>query len=287
MNLAATQTPWEVVLGTTSGGSIEFIGGPAGPQGVQGVPGVAGVDGPQGPIGPVAAPLATYFLDAPDAGLINAEVIHRGLAPDRVPASPSTHDDEMVTPVTGYDPAKWTLVNGGTGVLGFDLLGGLRFDLQDDSAWMWIEQSGLNAFTAIAKMCLGTDAGARIVSLGLRLIVAGDVDGSGNPYWRHHGIGYTDSAAVFQVLEGFGTANQGTPLVSTQNGGPQYRQQGWWYFKVVCPGSSATFYVSQDGVSWQKLYGNALPGPCTGIALGAFYHGITPAPAYCQFVRVT
>jgi hypothetical protein len=275
---------WDVVLGNTPGGATIILPGPAGPQGIQGLPGPAGADGPPGPI---AAPDAKYILDEANVALINGIVVHRALGPDRVPVTTNTHDDEMTNVTTGYDPLKWTLINGGTGVLAFDELGGLRFDLQDDSAWMWIEQSGLSSFTAIAKMAMGTDAGARIVSLGLRVIVGGDVDGSGNAYWRHHGIGYTDSAAVFQVFEGFGTASHGSQLASTQTGGPQYRQQGWWYFKVVSTGSFATFYVSENGITWQKIYGNALPGACTGIALGAFYHGVTPAPAYCQFVRVT
>lgn len=125
-------TEWEVVLGHTAGGSVVIVPGPTGATGPQ---------GDQGPVGPIAAPDALYFIDQPDDELINGQVIHRGLGPDRVPASPNAMDDEMTNLTTGYNPLIWTPFNPALEAYSLDEQGGMRVDVTDsDSVFRSIEQ---------------------------------------------------------------------------------------------------------------------------------------------------
>ena len=133
-----SDTPWTIVLGNTVGGSVVILPGPAGESGADGAQGIQGITGP---VGPVAAPTAKYLLDTADAGLINGEVIHRGLGPDRIPSSPDAMDDEMTDPTTGYNPVLWTPFNAASEVYALDDLGGMRVDITDsDSVLRSIEQ---------------------------------------------------------------------------------------------------------------------------------------------------
>lgn len=143
-------TPWTVVLGVVQRAGVSTVfSGPAGPAGLTGPQGPQGV---QGDPGGVVGQDATFFLDSPDAGIVNGLVIHRGLGPDRVPEVPDPADDEMITAGTGYNPAKWDTSLAGTETYHFDEQGGLRIDVTDgDSLLHMIEQDcpdGEFSFTA-------------------------------------------------------------------------------------------------------------------------------------------
>ncbi len=223
---------------------------------------------------------------------MNGIVVHRALGPDRVPTVPNAMDDEMVDPVFGYNPALWTLHNTGTGTVHADPIGGLCFDLKDDSKWVWLEQvmGAGAAYDFRAKVAIGAQATDTNVYLGLAIAVSSD----GSPYyWHTYEIGWNGGQAFFltdvatSVGGGF-PDNTRTNISFTQSGQPQARPQGWWYLRITSPGgvSNATFWVSENGLTWQKLGADNLPGTPDRVRLQAYFHGTSnPAPFYVQWFR--
>lgn len=268
-------TIWEVVLGRTAGGSVVIVPGP------QGAPGDTGPQGPAGADGGVIGADGTFFLDSPDTDIVNAEVIHRGLGPDRVPATPNAMDDEMSFPSFGYNPLIWTEFNIGTVTHHGDALGGFRFDSVDgDSVIHAIEQDlpvgdplDYTAKVSCAAPFPGLAANKEFVGLSLRNLVTGRWD-----LWYH--ARYNQQNEIIRSK-----ANADSTFISdTFSIWPD--PSGFFYLRLKGSSGGMSFMASTNGINWVTLETTALYG---GVPdkIGLFVYGNEDIDwsAYVQWFR--
>lgn len=282
--MALSPAPWDVVLGQLPNGDALVVPGPTGPAGPQGVQGAAGAAGPTGPTGPVAAPLAKYILDTADAGLVNGIVVHRALGPDRVPTSPNAMDDEMVTPVTGYNSGLWTVWNAWpTSVPAFDALGGMRVDVgESDSGFYGIEQpfvfSSGWAFTA--KVCLnalspGPSTNRRFVGISIRNTALARIE-----------LLYASRLSQVSSLI-YSKYNLPTTGISDTRV-TMYDPTDWFYLRARGDASNVITEWSANGIAFNKIDSQPFyTGTPNRIGLFTMSNQVEAWSAYVQWFRRT
>jgi hypothetical protein len=228
---------------------------------------------------------AEYIISATDATLTGAHVVPGALGPDRVPASPSAVDDEMITATTGYDPAKWTKVDTSGEVYSLDANGGCGIVLASTSQMNTLEQAYNPALAHeyIMKVCLSSDENATNSYVGIYFRDSATqhrqwfaISRIGTPQW---------SSLVFNAAATFSS----TVYASAALGGITGRPQDWWYLKLTGDGTKYQFSVSPNGVAWVKIGGlSTYNDPTTPNKIGLFtYQQDHPGSAFVRFWRKT
>lgn len=240
-------TDWTVVLGIVPSGETVILPGP------QGAPGATGPRGPAGTDGGVVGVDATFFLDRPDSDIPNAEVIHRGLGPDRAPVTSTAWDDEMGESPWGYNFAQWVTFNLGTTETHDDVNGGLRWDSVDgDEAIHALEQSlptgetiDYTAKVSSAAQFPGLANNKEFIGISLRNLTTGrwDILYHARYNQQNQVIRSKVNADSSFVSDSFSTWPDPT---------------GFYYLRFKGDSSAMAFMVSTNGINWTTLETTAL-----------------------------